>query len=146
LIAIDTNILVYAHRQDSPWHPQAAESLRVVAEGDTSWALPWPCIHEFLSIVTHPRIYSPPTAAQRALDQVNAWLAAPGLVLIGEATGYWDVLQRLIKDANIAGPRVHDARIAALCMYHRVAELWTADRDFSRFPAVLTRNPLVGVR
>jgi predicted nucleic acid-binding protein len=115
----------------------------MVAEGDASWALPWPCVHEFLSIVTHPRIYSPPTAVQKALDQVNAWLAAPALVLIGEATGYWEVLHRLIKEANIAGPRVHDARIAALCMYHRVAELWTADRDFSRFPAVLTRNPLV---
>jgi hypothetical protein len=77
---------------------------------------------------------------------VNAWLAAPALLLIGEATGYWDVLQRLITDANIAGPRVHDARIAALCMYHRVAELWTAGRDFSRFPAVSTRNPLIAVR
>jgi hypothetical protein len=52
----------------------------------------------------------------------------------------------LITDANIAGPRVHDARIAALCMYHRVAELWTAGRDFSRFPAVSTRNPLIAVR
>jgi uncharacterized protein len=143
LIAIDTNILVYAHRRDSPWHAQAATCLREVAEGDTSWALPWPCVHEFFSIVTHPRIYSPPTEAQRAIDQVNEWLRTPALVLIGEATGYWDVLQRLIKDAKIVGPRVHDARVAALCMYHGVTELWTADRDFSRFPGVAARNPLV---
>ena len=144
MIAVDTNILVYAHRQDSPWHTQAATCLRELAEGDASWVLPWPCVHEFLSIVTHPRIYSPPTAAPRALDQVNEWLRAPALVLIGETTGYWEVLQRLIKDAKIVGPRIHDARVAALCMHHRVTELWTADRDFSRFPRVLTRNPLVG--
>jgi uncharacterized protein len=146
LIAVDTNILVYAHRQDSPWHSQAAARLREVAEGAASWALPWPCLHEFLSIVTHPRIYSPPTAAQRALDQVNDWLQAPAIVLIGETTGYWDVLQRMLKDAKIVGPRVHDARVAALCMYHGVTELWTADRDFSRFPQVSARNPLLGDR
>jgi toxin-antitoxin system PIN domain toxin len=146
LIAVDTNILVYAHRQDSPWHMQAATCLRQVAEGDASWALPWPCVHEFLSIVTHPRIYSPPTAAQRALDQVSDWFRAPGLVLIGETSGYWDVLQRLIKEAKIAGPRVHDARVAALCVHHGVTELWTADRDFSRFPEVSARNPLVALQ
>jgi uncharacterized protein len=143
LIAVDTNILVYAHRQDSPWHAHAAARLKEVAEGNASWGLPWPCIHEFLSIVTHPRIYSPPTEAQRALDQVNDWLLAPTLVLIGETDGYWAVLQRLIKDAKIVGPRVHDARVAAICIHHRVTELWTADRDFSRFPGVFARNPLV---
>ena len=143
MIAVDTNILVYAHRQDSQWHEQAATCLRKLAEGDASWVLPWPCIHEFLSIVTHPRIYSPSTTAPRALDQVNEWLRAPALILIGETTGYWEVLQRLIKDAKIVGPRVHDARVAALCRHHGVTELWTADRDFSRFPGLFARNPLV---
>jgi hypothetical protein len=143
LIAVDTNILVYAHRQDSPWHAQAATRLRELAEGNASWSLPWPCIHEFLSIVTHPRIYSPPTEVQRALDQVNDWLRAPMLVLIGESDGYWSVLQRLLEPSKTIGPRVHDARIAAICIHHHVTELWTADRDFSRFPGVLARNPLV---
>jgi toxin-antitoxin system PIN domain toxin len=143
VIALDTNILVYAHRQDSPWHTQAATCLRTIAEGHPSWGLPWPCVHEFLSIVTHPRIYSPPTAAKRALEQVDDWLRAPTLVLIGETSGYWEVLQRLVLDAKIVGPRIHDARVAAICIFHRVTELWTADRDFSRFPGVSTRNPLV---
>jgi uncharacterized protein len=83
MIAVDTNILVYAHRQDSPWHTQAAACLRSLAEGAASWAIPWPCVHEFLAIVTHPRIYSPPSTAQRALDQASAWLGAPVIVLIG---------------------------------------------------------------
>jgi uncharacterized protein len=143
VIAVDTNILVYAHRQDSPWNAQAADCLRAIAEGYAPWALPWPCVHEFLAIVTHPRIYSPPTAAKRALEQASDWLQAPTLVPIGETSGYWEVLQRLIQDAKIVGPRIHDARVAAICMYHHVTELWTADRDFSRFPGISTRNPLI---
>jgi toxin-antitoxin system PIN domain toxin len=143
MIAVDTNILVYAHRQDSPWHAPALACVRSLAEGDASWALPWPCVHEFLSIVTHPRIYSPPTLARRALDQVADWLQAPTLLMIGETPGYWDVLRRLIQDAKIVGPRIHDARVAAICLFHHITELWTADRDFSVFPGIFAHNPLI---
>ena len=91
MIAVDTNILVYAHREDSPWHEAAYESVRSLADGRAAWAIPWPCIHEFLSIVTHPRIYRPSTPVPAALDQVSAWIESPSLVLLGEAAGYWDV-------------------------------------------------------
>lgn len=56
MTALDTNILVYAHRLDSPWNLQAAATLIRLAEGRDPWAIPWPCVHEFFSIVTHPRI------------------------------------------------------------------------------------------
>ena len=57
MIAVDTNILVYAHRQDSEWHPSAARVIRGLAEGTSAWAIPWPCVHEFLAVATHPRIF-----------------------------------------------------------------------------------------
>ena len=72
MIALDTNILVYAHRRDSEWHVRAAAALRNLAESPGSWAIPWPCVHEFLAIVTHPRIFSPPSSVAEALDQVDA--------------------------------------------------------------------------
>jgi uncharacterized protein len=65
LIAVDTNILVYAHREDSPFHTAAFHRVAELAEGPASWAIPWPCLHEFLAIVTHPRIYAPPTPLAR---------------------------------------------------------------------------------
>ena len=74
MIAVDTNILVSAHRRDAIWHERAAAVLRELAEGPRAWAVPWPCLHEFLSIVTHPRIYRPPTPLETALDQLAAWL------------------------------------------------------------------------
>jgi len=142
VIAVDTNILVYAHRADSEWHDRAALHLRELAEGRAPWAITWPCIHEFLAIVTHPRIYNPPTPVAVALDQVDAWLESPSLVLLMEGGGYWGVLREILETGRVVGPRIHDARIAALCRVHGVRELWTADRDFSRFPSLFSRNPL----
>ncbi len=142
MIAVDTNLLVYAHRRDSPWHEPAARRIRELAEGTVSWAIPWPCLHEFLAIVTHERIYKPPSPLSKALDQITAWLESPSLVLLSESDGYLTTLMELLTAARITGPRIHDARIAALCLHANARELLSADRDFSRFAALKTRNPL----
>lgn len=143
MIAVDTNLLVYAHREDSPWHDAAYGSIVKLAEGRGPWAIPWPCLHEFLAIVTHPKIYAPPTPLAAALEQVTAWLESPSLVLLAESEGYWPELRLALQVGRVAGPQVHDARVAALCQSHGVRELWTADRDFGRFPALKVKNPLV---
>jgi toxin-antitoxin system PIN domain toxin len=142
VIALDTNILVYAHREDSSLHRPAYGRLAELAEGRAAWAIPWPCVHEFLAIVTHPRIFDPPSPLAKALGQVEAWLESPTLALLGEAEDHWPVLRRLLEAGRVSGPRVHDARIATLCLSHGVRELWSADRDFSRFPDLPVRNPL----
>jgi toxin-antitoxin system PIN domain toxin len=144
VIAVDTNLLVYAHRADSSWHEAAKERLVELTEGRAPWALPWPCLHEFLAIVTHPRIYSPPTPIAAALDQVDAWLESPSIVVLSETGDHWSQLRSLLETGRAVGPQVHDARIVALCLQNGVRELWTADRDFGRFPSLNVRNPLVG--
>ncbi|HUL79847.1 MAG TPA: TA system VapC family ribonuclease toxin [Vicinamibacteria bacterium] len=144
MIGVDTNLLVYAHREDSPWHARARTRLVELAEGPASWAIPWPCLHEFLAIVTHPRIFKTPTPVALALGAVDALLEAPRLVLLSETWNYWKELRSVVARGLLAGPVVHDARIAALCRLHGVTELWSADRDFSRFPDLPVRNPLVG--
>ena len=142
MIAVDTNILVYAHRKDSDWHLQASGAVASLANATAPWAIPWPCVHEFLAIVTHPRIFRPPTPRERACDQVGAWMEAPSLVMLGEDADYWPALREAVIRGKVAGPAVHDARIAAICLRHGVAELWSADRDFSRFARLPVRNPL----
>jgi toxin-antitoxin system PIN domain toxin len=143
VIAVDTNILVYAHRKDSSFHEPASALVRTMAEGASAWSIAWPALHEFFAIVTHPRIYRPATPIERALDQIDAWLGSPSLVLLAETSRHWSALRAMIADAKIAGPRVHDGRIAALCVQHGVRELWSADRDFSRFPQLTVKNPLI---
>jgi len=144
VIAVDTNLLVYAHREDSPFHERASDCLAVLAQGRAAWAIPWPCLHEFIAIVTHPKVYRPPSPLAAALDQVEAWLESPTLLLLGESAGYWPQLRSLLVSGRVAGPLVHDARIAALALEHGVRELWSADRDLGRFAPLKVRNPLVG--
>lgn len=144
MIAVDTNLLVYAHRRDSQWHARAAEVVRQLAEGPASWAIPSPCLHEFLAIATHEKIFAPPTPLPKALDQIAAWLESPTLVLLTETDGYWKTFARTAVEAKIAGSRVHDARVAALCIHHGVRLLLTTDREYSRFGGLPTRNPLPG--
>lgn len=142
MIAVDTNILVYAHRRDSEWFTQASTIMKTLAEGIEPWAIPWPCIHEFLAIVTH-RIYDPPTPISKALLQVDAWTSSPALRLIGESRDYLRELSAILVSGKIRGARIHDARIAAICLQHGVRELWSADRDFGRMGAIKVINPLV---
>ena len=144
MIAVDTNILVYAHREDCQWHVSAYACVVELAEGRTPWAIPWPCIHEFLAIVTHPRIYSPQTPLAKAIDQAEAWLESPSLVLLAESEDYWLQLRSILLAGRVSGAQIHDAGIAALCEQHGIRQLWTADRDFGRFPGLNVRNPLVG--
>ena len=143
MIAVDTNILVHAHRQDSPWHQIALSRLTSLADSGSPWAIAWPSVHEFIAIVTHPKIYAPPSPLATALAAIEAWQSSSGLRMLAETPGYFDVLARMAKSAKIKGPKIHDARIAALCLHHGVKKLWSADRDFSSFPNLACENPLV---
>jgi len=143
VIAVDTNLLVYAHRADNEWHEPTLRHLLDLAEGRSRWALPWPCLHEFLAIVTHPRIYTPPSPLSSALSSLAAWLDSPSCVPIGEGPGYFEVLGDLVSKGRAIGGLIHDARVAAICLYNGVTTLWTSDRDFSRFPDLKTFNPLI---
>jgi toxin-antitoxin system PIN domain toxin len=142
MISVDTNLLIYAHREDSEFHSGAEKVLRTLSEGNDRWSIPWPCLHEFLSITTHPRIFDPPTPLPIALEAMDVWLQSPVCEMIGEDPGYFEVLKQLAIRGKITGPMIHDARIAAICIHHGVKKLLTADRNFSRFPGLKTFNPL----
>lgn len=143
MIAVDTNILVYAHREDAPHHAAALGALAGLAEKGTPWAVPWPCVHEFLAVVTHRRVFDPPSSLDDALAAMTDLLRFPGLRSLAEADNHAEVLSGLLRAGEITGPKVHDARIAAICLGHGISSLWTADRDFSYFPTLATRNPLL---
>ena len=143
MIAADTNILVYAHRGEALWHDAAFACIKSLAEGRAKWMIPWPCVHEFIAIVTNKKIYSPATPLDIVFQQIGIWSGSGSLVFANETAGHLALLEKLATAAHLTGAMIHDARIAAICLQHGVSELWTADRDFSRFPALRTRNPLI---
>ncbi len=144
MIAVDTNLLVYAHRREYHRNSEAETVLRALAEGDAPWAIPWPCCYEFLSVVTNRRIWKDAASTpQEAWRQLSAWTASPSVRLIGETEGFLYILRRFVQRPRVTGGVVHDARIAAICVAHGVDVLLTLDRDFSLFPELRTRNPIV---
>jgi uncharacterized protein len=143
MIAIDTNLLMYAHKQGSPFHAAAVEAVDSLRHQRAPWSIPWPCLHEFIAVATHPASYKPASTLSEALGFVDALLASPQLHLLAESAGYFEKLREISTAAKLKGPRIHDARVAALCLHHGVLELWSVDRDFSLFPQVRVRNPLV---
>ena len=143
MIAVDTNLLVYAHRRVSRLGEAAQQLLNDLAEGDRAWSIPWPCCYEFLSVVTNRRIWKDSaTTPEQAWPQFHAWYASPSNRMIGETRDFAGILQRFVQRPHVVGGVVHDARIAAICVAHGVDTLFTRDRDFSLFPELPTRNPL----
>jgi toxin-antitoxin system PIN domain toxin len=142
VIAVDTNVLVYAHRREAAEHPAAFELLRRLCESSDGWAIPWPCTYEFFSVVTNPRIWKAAASTpEQAWEQLSAWFEAPGLKLLSEPPGFQEVLGGLVRRGRVRGPIIHDARVAALCLAHGIERLLTRDRDFSLFPEIATDNP-----
>lgn len=139
--AVDTNVLVHAEIVSSPHHERARAVLTEVAQGNAPWALPWPCVYEFLRIVTHPRIYHPPMPIDAALGDLAALSRSPTLMFLSETPRHHELMQALVAASGVSGNLIHDAHIAALCIEHGVSEIITGDRDFLRFDGIRTINP-----
>jgi uncharacterized protein len=142
VIAVDTNVLVYAHRREPVEHERAAELLRELAEGSGAWAIPWPCAYEFLSVVTNPRIWKEAASTpDQAWLQLEAWLDAPAVRVLAEPADFPALLSGFARRPRVRGPVIHDARVAAICIAHGVERLLTRDRDFALFPELTTEDP-----
>jgi toxin-antitoxin system PIN domain toxin len=135
-LAVDTNVLVYAHRPELPAHGSARTRLRALAEGLQPVVFPWPCLYEFLRVVTHRNLFRVPSKPEVAVAAVADLLAFPTVRTISETDRHFAVLASLIDPAAPSGNLMHDAHIAALLLEHGVTDLLTEDKDFHRFPGV----------
>ena len=143
MIAVDTNLLVYAHRRDSDRHREARILLGRLIEGDREWAIPWHCCFEFINIVSSRRIWKEDaTRSEVAWGQFAAMAASPSNRLLFPTNDLLAILPDFMGRPRVRGRIVHDAHIAAICIAHGVDVLFTADRDFSLFPELRTHNPL----
>lgn len=146
MIALDTNLLVHAHQGESILHREAKVLVKGCAESPRPWAICHHSLVEFYGVATHPRLWKSPSTPAQAVNQIQAWRESPSLRLLYDSRQSMDILEALLVGAKIQGPMVHDTRIAASCIANGVSELWTVDRDFSRFTELRTRNPLAGAK
>ena len=140
MIAVDTNILVYAHRQEMPQHERSLRLLTELAEGDELWALPVFVIGEFLRVVTHTRMFAPPTSRGVAVEWINTLLGSPTVRVLQPSDRYWRLLAAAMDEADANGNLVLDAEIVAVCREHGVTTILSEDRDFRRFSTMSLRT------
>ncbi len=133
MIAVDTNILIYAHRQDLPLHEESLKWLRHLSEGSQLWGIPVFCLGEFVRVTTHPRIFDPPSTLDEATGSLTGLLRSPVLRILSPGSRYFEIFSGLLTTGDARGNLAFDAQIAAVCREHGVRRLLTADRDFMRF-------------
>ena len=139
MIAVDTNVLVYAHRTETELHHAAAARLADLAEGAAPWALPIFCITEFLRVVTHRRVFNPPSTISQAVDFIEALVASPVCGVVRPGPEFLRLLAESAQRADARGNLMFDAQIAALCRENGIDTIVTNDRDFERFEALQVR-------
>lgn len=136
MIAVDTNILVYAHREELPLHVAALSRLVEIAESPEPWALPVFCLTEFIRVVTHPKLFDPPSTIDQGQEAVSGVLDSPSLVVLSPGRHFWPLLARIAQKADARGNLFHLAMIVALCREHGVREIISEDRDLARFEGI----------
>jgi len=140
VIAVDTNILIYAHRGETELHEAAASRLVDLSEGAERWALPVFCVTEFLRVVTHPRVFDPASTVAQATAFIEGIASAPSCELLRPGAEFLEILIDTARRAETRGNLMFDAQIAALCREHGIDTVLTNDRDFDRFDPLRARR------
>ena len=142
MIALDTNLLVYAHHADSPEHRAARRAIETIAaEEEGAWGIALPTVAEFWTVVTHPKRgvqRSSPEEARRfltALTDAGARLYSPG-------NHFGERLAGTAVDLGIEGPRIFDLQIALTAFDNGVTRIWTHDERFVAVPGQRIYDPL----
>lgn len=139
MIAVDTDVLVHAHRTETAHHHAAAAALVEIAEGVEPWALPVFCITEFMRVVTHRRVFVPPSTVSEATSFLDALVASPTCNVVRPGTEFVPILAATARRADARGNLMFDAQIAALCRENGIDTILTNDRNFERFEGLRTR-------
>lgn len=140
MIALDTNLLVYAHRARVPEHAAARKAVRLAAEAD-GWGIAAPSLPEFWAIVTHPAASGRPSTGAQASGFIRALVTAGAEIWL-PGPGFGERLLRMAADLGVTGPRVFDLQIALVAFENGATELWTHDKAFVKIPGLAVRDPL----
>jgi toxin-antitoxin system PIN domain toxin len=141
MMLIDANLLIYAYHRDLPQHSAAQHWLRDTLASKPYMGIPWSVLLAFVRLSTNPRVFERPPTLSTVWEQVELWLAHPNVWIPQPTERHAQVLGSLMKETNVTGNLVQDAHLAALALEHGLI-LYSADRDFARFPGLRYHNPL----
>ena len=143
MILVDVNVLVYAHREDAEDHTAYRDWLMGVVNGRPAYGMADLVLSGFLRVVTHPRVFDPPSPLRDALSFVQTLREQSHCVRVEPGPRHWEIFRNLCQSVGARGNLIPDAYLAAFAI--ETGSQWiTTDRDFSRFPELDWRHPLEG--
>ena len=137
----DVNVLVYAFRADAPGHPSYRAWVEALLSSDEGFGVSDHVLSGFLRVVTHPRVFHPPTPLAAALEFTAAFRDRPNATPVAPGPRHWDIFTRLCRESDARGNLIPDAWLAALAI-ESGCEFVTTDRDYARFAGLRWRHPL----
>jgi uncharacterized protein len=140
LILVDANVLLYAYDPRAEAHGRCRAWVERAFSGEEAVAIAWVSVLAFVRISTNPRVFEQPLLASEALAAVASWLERPSVSVLEAGEACWEIFRGLVVEAQVTGPLVMDAFLAALALENG-ATVATTDRDFARFPKVKLVNP-----
>lgn len=142
MIAIDTNLLVYAHRAGSPEHGPSRRAIERASRDARGFGVALPSVVEFWSIVTHPASQGGPSTASQAAGFLRALVDDASCRLWQPREGFADRLLRAARELKVFGPRIFDLQIALAAIENGAREIWTHDQSFLSVPGLRVHDPL----
>jgi toxin-antitoxin system PIN domain toxin len=142
VIAVDTNLLVYAHRASTPEHRRARQAIERAAEDSRGWGIAIATVGEFWSVVTHATASGRPSTAKEAAAFLRRLNESADMQIWSPGKGFGERLLQLAVDLDVAGVRVFDLQIALTALEHGAHEIWTHDGNFTRVPGIRLHDPL----
>lgn len=141
MIVVDANLLIYSYDTDSSHHKKSRAWVEKIFSGVEPVGLPWQTVSAFLRVTTNRRLPGPRLTVEQAVQIAEEWLAQPNVRMIVAGDEHWSLLKRMMVEGQASGPLVSDAELVALTVEYG-GVLYTADRDFARFPGLRWKNPL----
>ena len=142
MIAVDTNVLVYAADEDSAFHNACRNWLERQRASPDAWYSTWSIVYEFLRVTTHPRVMRRPWPVVEAWNFIDGLLASPGLEVLVQTDRHAAVAAEVVRELPfLSGNLLHDAHTAILLREHGIARICTRDADFNRFPFLEVIDP-----
>jgi toxin-antitoxin system PIN domain toxin len=144
MFVVDTNILVHAADEDSPFHAFCLARIEDWRVQSSAWYLTWGILYEFLRVMTHPRVFRRPLSAGQAWTFIEALLVSPSLGFLVPTERHRTILSQVLAQAPlISGNLLHVAHTAVLMREHGIRRIYTRDTDFHRFPFLEPIDPTV---
>jgi len=140
VIVLDANVLLYAYDSSSLAHERCRHWLTEAFNGGEQIGLPWQTLLAFVRIATNSRAFRVPLSGERACVIVSQWLTLPQVVVVAPGEAFWSIFVEQVKRAQVLGPLVTDAALAALAI-ESGATLCSTDRDFLRFEGLKLVDP-----